>query len=93
MLATKTANAALQAVTVVEEDDASGFVAWQRLEKDGRGFLRQRVNLLTRLVINPEEVAKAADITAAYYKWGGHLKEFENEKGQEWRTHKSAERP
>ena len=77
LLATKTTGVALAAIKSLEDTVINGFIGWQRLECEARGFKRQRASVLTELVTHPPRVAKISDLQQAFYRWETNLKEFQ----------------
>ena len=77
LLAAKSTGVALAAIKSLEDTEINGIVGWQRLEREARGFQRQRASVLTELVTHPPRVAKISELQQAFYRWETNLKEFQ----------------
>ena len=83
LLAINTSDTALASTKSLEETEVKGFIGWQRLEREARGYHRHRVALLTESVTHPERVVEVTDLPQAFYRWESSLKEFQRGRSTE----------
>ena len=76
-MAIKTSDTALASIKSLEEAEDKGIIGWQRLEREARGYHRQRAALLTESVTHPDKAQKVTDLPQAFYRRESNLKEFQ----------------